>query len=142
MPLSLPDTNILLTYVRQSALSAWIEARYALTTTNPTPIVSVVSEGELRSLARQLVWGSDKTRRMQDLLNLFPIVPLPYDGIVDAYAEIDDYSRRQGIATGKNDVWIAATAHVAGARLLTTDRDFDHLDGGFLQRDWIDPATV
>ena len=28
---------------------------------------------------------------------------------------------------GKNDVWIAATAHVNGAILLTTDNDFDHL---------------
>ncbi|MDQ2799395.1 MAG: hypothetical protein M3Y13_07105 [Armatimonadota bacterium] len=103
MPLSILDTNILLAYVRQSALSFWIEARYALTTTNPTPLLSVVSEGELRSLARQLAWGLDKTRRMQTLLNLFPIVPLPYDGIVDAYAEIDDYSRRQGISMGKNE---------------------------------------
>jgi tRNA(fMet)-specific endonuclease VapC len=28
---------------------------------------------------------------------------------------------------GKNDLWIAATAHVYEATLLTTDNDFDHL---------------
>lgn len=28
---------------------------------------------------------------------------------------------------GKNDLWIAATAYVTGATLLTTDADFDHL---------------
>ncbi len=33
---------------------------------------------------------------------------------------------------GKNDLWIAATAHILGAKLLTTDGDFNHLDGVFL----------
>ena len=47
-----------------------------------------------------------------------------------------------GVPMGKNDVWIAATAHVTGARLLTTDRDFDHLDPTFLGRDWVDPAAA
>jgi tRNA(fMet)-specific endonuclease VapC len=28
---------------------------------------------------------------------------------------------------GKNDIWIAATARVLGATLLTTDKDFNHL---------------
>jgi len=41
---------------------------------------------------------------------------------------------------GKNDLWIAATAHVTGATLLTTDKDFDHLDPQFLVRVWINPA--
>ena len=33
---------------------------------------------------------------------------------------------------GKNDVWIAATASVLDATLLTTDNDFDHLNKEFL----------
>ena len=42
---------------------------------------------------------------------------------------------------GDNDVWIAATAAAAGAYLLTTDKDFDHLHPTYVQREWIDPAT-
>ena len=42
---------------------------------------------------------------------------------------------------GKNDLWIAATAHVTGATLLTTDKDFDHLAGQFLKREWVDPLA-
>ncbi len=38
---------------------------------------------------------------------------------------------------GKNDVWIAAAAHVTGARIITTDTDFDHLHPGFLVRDYL-----
>lgn len=40
---------------------------------------------------------------------------------------------------GKNDLWIAATAHVLGAHVLTTDKDFDHLAPHFLSYSWIDP---
>lgn len=142
MPYRLLDSNILLAYVRGQALYRRIEARYALKTSSPVSVISVVTEGEMRSLALQFAWGSGRRQDMEDLLGYFPIIPLPFTGVIEAYAEIDDYSRRRGIAIGKNDVWIAATAHVTGARLLTTDRDFDHLDGAFLQRDWIDPATV
>ena len=33
---------------------------------------------------------------------------------------------------GKNDLWIAATAAVTQSKLLTTDGDFDHLNGSFI----------
>jgi predicted nucleic acid-binding protein len=33
---------------------------------------------------------------------------------------------------GKNDIWIAATASVLNATLLTTDGDFAHLNSVFL----------
>ncbi len=45
-----------------------------------------------------------------------------------AYAVIDADSKGQGIAMGKNDVWIAAAANATGRTLLTTDQDFDHID--------------
>lgn len=134
------DSNILLHYVRQNPLAEEIERRYALTTAKPTPIISIVSEGELRALALRLAWGAPRRQRVENLLNYFPIIPLPFSQVVEAYAEIDDYSRRKGFAMGKNDAWIAATAHVTGARLLTTDKDFDHLHSVFLQRDWVDPV--
>ena len=34
---------------------------------------------------------------------------------------------------GKNDLWIAATARALNIPLLTTDADFSHLDGTFLE---------
>lgn len=142
MPLRILDTNIPLAYVRGNVLYERIEARFSLRTTDPVPIISVVTEGELRALALQFGWGTSKLQDMDDLLGYFTIIPLPFEGIVDAYARIDDYSRRRGIPMGKNDAWIAATAHVTGARLLTTDKDFDHLHGVFLERDWINPVAA
>jgi predicted nucleic acid-binding protein len=39
---------------------------------------------------------------------------------------------------GKNDLWIAATASVLEATLLTLDHDFNHLRNEFLQVETID----
>lgn len=135
------DTNILLAYVRQGLLFAWIEAQYALTTSAPTPYISIVTQGEVRALALRLAWGAVKQQRLNQLLNLFIAVPLPIGGVIDAYAQIDHYCTQNGLVVGKNDLWIAATAHVTGATVLTTDRDFDPLHGLFLRRDWVDPAS-
>jgi len=135
------DTNILLAYVRQGLLFAWIEALYALTTSAPTPFISIVTQGEVRALALRLAWGEVKLQRLNHLLDLFTSVPLPYAGVIDAYARIDHYCVRNGLVVGKNDLWIAATASVTGATILTTDRDFDPLHGLFLQRDWVGPAS-
>ncbi|MEM6767041.1 MAG: hypothetical protein AAF655_19040 [Bacteroidota bacterium] len=33
---------------------------------------------------------------------------------------------------GKNDLWLAATANVLGAPLVSTDHDFDHLKETFI----------
>lgn len=43
---------------------------------------------------------------------------------------------------GKNDLWIAAAAHAAGAMVLTTDKDFDHLFPDHLAGVFIDPRAA
>jgi predicted nucleic acid-binding protein len=135
------DTNIVLAYVRRNVLGAWIETRYALNTSPAPSLINIVTAGEIRSLARQFNWGSAKLQYLNSFLAQVVVVNLDAPGIVEAYALLDDHSRRTGISMGKNDVWIAATAHVTGARLLTTDQDFDHLHPAFLSRDWIDPNS-
>jgi len=47
------DTNFLVHYVRLSALASWIEASYGLMAGAEGPIISIASEGEIRSLALQ-----------------------------------------------------------------------------------------
>lgn len=43
---------------------------------------------------------------------------------------------------GKNDLWIAAIAHVQQGVLLTTDKDFEHLHPLYLQVEHIDPEAL
>ena len=136
------DTNILLAYVRWQALAQYIEATYQLGTRQPTPIISVVSEAEIWVLAAQNQWGSFKGRMLEEkMLDFLTIVPIPYKGLLAAYVEIDDYSRRHGRVMGKNDLWIAATARVEQATILTTDRDFDHLHPHLLTREYVEPNS-
>ena len=54
------DTNVLVHHARSSALWVHIRDTYDPLTADPRPIVSVVSEGELRSLAAQWKWGQKK----------------------------------------------------------------------------------
>jgi len=39
---------------------------------------------------------------------------------------------------GKNDIWIAATAYILEAELITTDRDFLHLDQVFFKVNFVE----
>jgi len=136
------DTNILLAYVRWQALAHYIEATYNLGTIQPVPIISIVSDAEIRVLAAQNQWGDFKMRMLEEkILAFLTVVPLPYKNVVDAYVEIDGYSRRSGHTMGKNDLWIAATAKVEGATILTTDHDFDHLHPHLVKREYVDPNS-
>jgi tRNA(fMet)-specific endonuclease VapC len=139
VPLYLMDTNILVHYVRRDVLGQHIEANYSLLTTPVIPLISVVTEGELRAFALKNGWGHSKIQQLEYLLTCVSRVSIDDPGIITAYAAIDAFSERIGITMGKNDCWIAATANVTGSRLLTTDLDFEHLSGVFLDRDWIDP---
>jgi tRNA(fMet)-specific endonuclease VapC len=135
------DTPIVLAFARANELGRWIESTYQLLAAPQAPLISAVTAGEMLSLARQFNWGEERTAQLRHLLLRFITVPLEYEGLFDAYALIDDWSRRSGHAMAKNDVWIAATAHVMGAVLLTTDRDSDALHPHLLTLEWIDPAS-
>jgi predicted nucleic acid-binding protein len=108
---------------------------------------SVVTEGELDSLIMQHKWGRNKRFMLDTLFSITVIAPIKTEEIIKAYAEIDAYSQGKhptlNLPTsarnmGKNDVWIAATASALELTLITTDKDFDHLNGVFLNVVWID----
>jgi hypothetical protein len=64
--------------------------------------------------------------------------------LMEGYAFVDSYSKGRlpdpsgnllsgsSKKMGKNDLWIAATAFALGVSLMTTDGDFDHLNGKLL----------
>jgi predicted nucleic acid-binding protein len=139
--LYLLDTNILVHQIRRDAVGERIRKLYSPLLTEPRPLISVVTDGELRSLGFQLGWGREKTEQAHYLLTYFQRLTIDTEEVLQAYALIDTFSERSGRSMGKNDLWIAAAAHVTGATLLTTDRDFDHLDPPFLIREWIDPSS-
>lgn len=140
-PVLILDTNILVHFVRSSPVWEQARDRYQLLTVEPRPIVSVVTVGELRSLAMQWKWGDKKLSQVDFALGFFQNVSISNDELIRSYALIDAHCESIGQPLGKNDLWIAATAASLRIRLLTTDRDFDRLAPQFFARDWIDPDT-
>jgi tRNA(fMet)-specific endonuclease VapC len=141
LPLYLLDTNIFVHAIRSSP--TWLNkvvSLYDPMNAMPRCVYSIVTEGEIGSLAIQLSWGTYKVQQMSTLLSYFARLDIHDPAILSDYATIDAYTKSNGYTLGKNDLWIAATASVTGATLLTTDKDFDPLNGLFLNRVWIDPT--
>jgi tRNA(fMet)-specific endonuclease VapC len=141
------DTCIVMHIMRKSP-----EGQQALDFINnqaeePTTILSVVTKAELQSLGLLRSWGNTKRHFIEYFINSATVVDISHTDtdLISAYAAMDAYSKGQGpdpngnskqgsaVKIGKNDLWIAATALVLDATLLTSDGDFDHLANTFLK---------
>ena len=134
------DTNVLIHGVRRGLTWQKIKAVCDPLIRLPKPVVCIVSHGELRSFAERNDWGADKRDYASWLLTYFDVFDINKPTVIAAYALLDKVSRQAGVTMGKNDLWIAATAHDYGAVIVTTDKDFDHLDGKFLSRIYVSPT--
>jgi tRNA(fMet)-specific endonuclease VapC len=104
-------------------------------------LISVVSLGEIASFGIRAKWTAKEQFLVDELLQKMIVTDIKAPEIIARYAEIDAFSRNKlaelpkGIKPhkmGKNDLWIAATASVLNATLLTTDQDYLHLNGVYL----------
>ena len=84
------------------------------------------------------------------LLNSIPAVDINNSSIINRFAEIDAYrfgkhpdkplpQGESAKCIGDNDLWIASTASILKATLLTTDKDFMIFDKQFLDVVYLDP---
>lgn len=130
------DTNILVNRIRKSSFFYQLSDFYKFKSTDNQVFASIVSMGEILSLSIQLGWGKKRVGELEELFKEINFISIHQREIIDTYAEIDAYSQGKHPTLklpttarnmGKNDLWIAATAHVLQANLVTTDKDFDHL---------------
>lgn len=134
------DTNLLVYSLRDD--SRWGDLCKTYPIGERNNFISVVSLGELWSLALRNAWGEKRLAKLQNLSQSFIVVDINIDAIIRRYAEIDAFSQNRlkgrplgGSARnmGKNDLWIAATASALDLTLLSTDQDFAHLSPDFVQ---------
>ncbi len=136
------DTNILLHFLkrRSSPIVQILEDELNIFGDEHNAIISVVTVGEIKSFGRKNKWGATKLKSLEGMLSQLLVLPIS-DDVIEAYVEIDTYSQGMHESLnlntsarnmGKNDIWIAATASVINARLITTDKDFSHLANDFL----------
>lgn len=135
------DTNLLVHLMRGKAIGLAIENHFRLRGTLNRCVISVVTVGEIFSLARRWKWGATRQADLQKLLSQLVWVDINQPAILTTYGELDNLSFRAGRMMNKNDLWIAATAKVSGVTLLTTDGDIDHLHPIHLNRIRIDEST-
>jgi len=129
------DTCALVFILRGTSTGEEIIKAHSLNERKDKPLVSTVSAGELLALIAQWHWGDDKIKATHELLRKFVIVPITTGTIKDVYGELMNFSMQHGYPLGQNDHWIAATAKVAGALMVTTDKDFDGLhENGMVER--------
>ena len=142
--LYLLDSNILLALVRGKELGKYISQTYRLTEVLRRPLISIVSHGELLSMADRKSWGTKKRDSLQSILDSMVTMDLNDSAILDGYVAVDQANMKAekgARVLSNNDMWIAATTRAATAVLLTTDRDFLHLNPSVCRVDYIDPES-
>lgn len=140
------DTNILIQLNRGREKAQEVR-EYVNSIAEPQIFISVVSIAEAESLVVQWNWTQETINRLRSNMNKFVCIDIDQNNqeLIDAYVNIDCYSKRKAkgpngqlipngaVTMKKNDLWIAATAYALDAVLLTTDNDFDHLNGVYFE---------
>lgn len=136
------DTWVLVQLCRGGEIGRAIAARYQLRQRTLTPVISIVTVGEMYAFARRANWGDRRKAALDDLLRNLVIIEVGAPSVLNAYAEISTWLRAHGRPVGHNDRWIAATAKALDATVLTGDADFDPLHPEIITREFIDPKSV
>ncbi len=137
------DTCIVMHILRNNDYSKKCKETLKSFSENPYIILSVVTKAELESLCKQQNWGEPRKKSLSLIFGDATFIDIENadENLIDAYTNIDAYSKRKGNdkfgnilndsakTMHKNDLWIAATAFTLNIPLLTTDGDFDHLNG-------------
>ena len=116
------DTNVVLHATRaNSPFAAAVESQFQLRQSPFHPAISEVTVAELWAFAQS--WGEPRRVLLRKIIAEFLVLPIGRPAIHQRWAELYSHAKAHGLAIREdhNDVWIAATAHVAGMKLLSSD---------------------
>lgn len=135
------DTSVVVDIARNNRSGQAILETYSLRSRTDRPLISVITTGEMLGIAKAQEWSSDQTEVLHGLLSEFVKLELTPE-VIEAYADLVALCRRQNHTMGQqNDMWIAATAKVTGAVLLTGDSGFSWLNPQFIRVEYISRAS-
>ncbi len=99
--------------------------------------VSTIVRGEITFGLQRLPTGKKRTNLEARAMRLFSsFLPLPVsEQIADNYGRLKAGLRGQGVTMADNDLWIAASALVLNATLITQDKAFGSVPGLTVE-DW------
>jgi tRNA(fMet)-specific endonuclease VapC len=120
------DTNICI-YIRKNR-PAQVLRRFQQLALGDAAI-SAITYGELRYGAEKSETRAASLERLQELISLVPVLPLPPEA-GQAYGAVRAALERTGQTLGNNDLWIAAHALTAELVLVTNnEREFKRVPG-------------
>lgn len=135
------DTSVVVDVARNNRSGQAILETYSLKSRADRPLISVITTGEMLGIAKSQSWTSDKTKVLHELLSEFVTLELTPE-VVEAYSDLVALCRQKNHTMGQqNDMWIAATAKVTGAVLLTGDSGFNWLNPQFIRVEYIPRAS-
>jgi len=135
------DTSVVVDVARNNRSGQAILENYSLKNRADRPLISVITTGEILGIAKSQSWTPDRTKALHELLAEFVKLELTSE-VVEAYSDLVAYCRQQKHTMGQqNDMWIAATAKVTGAILLTGDAGFNWLNPEFIRVEYIPRAS-
>ena len=93
--------------------------------------ICAITRGEILFGLERLAPGRRRTELEEKAGRFFAVVPCePIPAAAgDQYAIVKAAQQRRGLPLDENDLWIAATALVMGATLVSTDGDFKTVEG-------------
>lgn len=147
------DTNILIHYVRDSIVWNYIEKNYFKKGIKGYAFICEVTEGEMAAFAHENKWEKYKMDRLSKFLKRLTSIPISPTLVKKFYAHISAYSRNRHKSLqlpkpftsrnmGKNDIWIAAVTASMEYTLISTEKDFEHLDGKIISFIYIDVEKI
>lgn len=136
------DTNVLVHLARGRAAGRQLDSDHGLAAAAYRPIICIVTVGECLSIARSNDWGPRKQQQLHEIFRQLVVADINDPSVLECYAEIGAWCRRNGRKMAKNDLWIAAVVHALQGWLLTTDRDFCALPPHLIDVEFVDPQTL
>ena len=122
------DTNAMSALMRADVrMASWLSSIGA----DDRVAICTITRGEVLFGLERLAQGRRRTEletKAGKLFAILPCEPLP-PGAADRYASVKISQQRRGLPLDENDLWIAATALVMEATLVSRDSDFQAVEG-------------
>ena len=147
------DTGVLFGFALRQGWAVEAHGRLALGDSSVMVVTSHICLGEIYTIANRRKWGTKKMNELDEFVSQIPSVSIANLDIVRAYGELNHWTHGGTGATlvahpppkpartmADNDLWIAASAHCLQAILVSTDKDFLHLDGKWIDFEYVEPA--
>jgi predicted nucleic acid-binding protein len=122
------DTNAMSALMRADVrMASWLSSIGA----DDRVAICTITRGKVLFGLERLAQGRRRAEletKAGKLFAILPCEPVP-QGAADRYASVKISQQRRGLPLDENDLWIAATALVMEATLVSHDSDFQGVEG-------------